>query len=273
MTNSQLFSNKTYIKHVYRYEEKIRDFKVGREHVVIVLETGVVAVQLLGMSNITGCSLKEIVHLKNFSNLTPNLVTLSYDDKGPVMACPSLDGESNSVLLLTLSAQKTLATFKPLNIRNISYIALNYGATLVATVAQQSNTIIVYSIEGELLHQFKPSKTGQVDFLKFNSNSKYLVSAQNSKHVLIYKLGKKSSSSIFSKFSEEKEFACIKMPKEVKTYRVVGFGERHPGFIGAFVQDDLMNVRLFEIDQQKGGECRQVMMFNAASKESDEFQL
>ena len=277
MTNSQLFSNKTYIKHVYRYEEKIRDFKVGREHVVIVLETGVVAAQLIGMSNIMDCSLKEIAHLKGFSNLTPNLVALSWSilvDNCQVMACPSLHGESDSMELITLSDLKTVET-KALNIRNISYMALSYGAALVATVDEQSNTISVYSIKGntELLNQFKQRENGQVDFLKFNGNSNYLVSSKNSKHVMIYKLRIKASSSILNKFSEEKEFAYIVKPEEVKTYRVVGFSENHDSFVGVFLQDDLMNIRLFEIDQDKGGECRQVMMFNAASKESDEFQL
>ena len=221
------------------------------------------------------CNLKEIVYMKNFSNLTPNLVTLSYDDKGPILVCPSLNSESNSVALLSLNTLKTLETFNTQTC-NISNIALNYGATLVATVPQHSKTIRIYSIEGILLKQFQKSKDGEVDFLKFNSNSSYLVSAQNSNYVLIYKLSNKldqASSSTFRKVSEEKEFAYIKMPKEVNSFRVVGFNENHVSFIGVFVQDNLMNVRLFEIDQQNGGECKQVMMFNAASKDTDMFQL
>ena len=221
------------------------------------------------------CSLKEIEHIKNFSNLTPNLVALSYDDKGPLLACPSSDGQLNSVMLLSLNDSKVIEAFKA-HSRNISNIALNYGATLVATVPLNSKTIRVYSTEGNLLKQFQQKEKGEVDFLKFNSDSSYLVSAKNSKHVLIYKLSdavNQSRASSLFKGSGEKEFAYLKIPKEVRKFRVVGFSENYVGFIGIFVQDDQMNVMLFEINQQKGGECKQVMMFNAAKKDTNEFQL
>jgi len=257
------------------FDEKVRDFKVGREHVVVVLETKIVATKLLGLNNVMTCSLKEIEHIKNFSNLTPNLVALSYDDKGPLLACPSSDGQLNSVMLLSLNDSKVIEAFKA-HSRNISNIALNYGATLVATVPLNSKTIRVYSTEGNLLKQFQQKEKGEVDFLKFNSDSSYLVSAKNSKHVLIYKLSdavNQSRASSLFKGSGEKEFAYLKIPKEVRKFRVVGFSENYVGFIGIFVQDDQMNVMLFEINQQKGGECKQVMMFNAAKKDTNEFQL
>ena len=220
------------------------------------------------------CSLKEIEHIKNFSNLTPNLVALSYDDKGPLLACPSSDGQLNSVMLLSLNDSKVIEAFKA-HSRNISNIALNYGATLVATIPQNSKTIRVYSIDGSLKKQFQQREAGEVDFLKFNISSNYLVSSKSSKHVLIYKLCdpvNQSRTSILFEGSGEKEFAYIEKPKEVNKFRVVGFSESYVGFIGIFIQDDQMNVMLFEIDQQNGGECKQVMMFNAA-KDTDEFQL
>jgi len=263
-----------FYKCLQTYDDKIRDFKVGRWHVVIVLETGIVATKLLGLSNVMTCSLEEITHMKNFSNLTPNLVALSYDNRGPLLACPSSDGQLNSVMLLSLNDLKLIEAFKA-HSSNISNIALNYEATLVATVPKRSKTIRVYSVEGDLIKQFQQREAGEVDFLKFNSDSSYLVSAKNFKHVLIYKLrdqkNKRHSFSLF-KASGEKEFAYVTIPTEARKFRVVGLSESHVGFIGVFVQDDQMNVMLFEVDQQNGGECKQVMMFNAA-KEADEFQL
>ena len=264
----ELFCN----KHIHRYDEEIRDFKVGQELLVVILETEIVATQLLGLNNVMYCSLKEIKRINNFSNLTPHLVTLSYGNRGPLLACPSSD--KKSLMLHSLDDSKTIEAFKA-HSSNISNIALNYGATLIATIQQSSKTIRVHSIDGNLKEQFQQREAGEVDFLKFNFSSNYLVSSKNSKHVLIYKLSdsvNQSRTSMLLKGTGEKEFAYLKIPKQVRTFRVVGFSESYVDFIGIFVQDDQMNVRLFEIDQQKGGECKQVMMFNAA-KNTDEFQL
>ena len=152
----------------------------------------------------------------------------------------------------------------------VTYTAINQDATLVAIVLQEQNTIKIYSIDAKVLKVHRLEEFVEVKSIVFNKTSEYFLIATETK-INIYKLDTNLVAQ--SKISDnylEKEFAFIEKKSNIKSFKVIGFCENQPGLVAVQFFDELMNVKIYEINNKKGGRCKNIMNFSLNKTELSE---
>ena len=155
----------------------------------------------------------------------------------------------------------------------VTHTAINKDATLIAIVLKDKNILKLYSIEAKLLEEYSLDEAVKVQSIFFNKTSEYLLVSTETK-VTIHKLNMSFvAHSKNSKVFLETNFAFIEQKSKTKRFKVVSFCEKQPNFVVVQLLDEFRSVKVYEIDDKKGGRCKKIMKFSLVKNDITELSV
>ena len=200
------------------------------------------------------------VFTRRSGNMSLNVKTKKFSPKEWVDAVERVTYLTKSVTLFELDEK-------------VTHTAINKDATLIAIVLKDKNILKLYSVEANFLEEYPLDETVKVQSILFNKASEYLLVSTETK-VTIHKLNMSfvahsKNSNVFL----ETDFAFIEQKSNTKRFKVIGFCEQQPSLIVVQLLDELRSVKVYEIDDIKGGRCKKLMNFSLVKSDITELSV